>query len=64
MTGNWRSKVLEQLRGQPVWMRTHGLIVEASLSTKFDYLEEYGFFTEKVKQYKTNQHVFIRKAPK
>ena len=22
------------------------------------------FFTEKVKQYKTNQHVFIRKAPK
>ena len=54
MTGNWRACVDENTR----------IIVEASLSTKFDYLEEYGFFTEKVKQYKTNQHVFIRKAPK
>ena len=57
-------QVLEQLRGAACVDENTRIIVEASLSTKFDYLEEYGFFTEKVKQYKTNQHVFIRKAPK
>ena len=37
------------------------IIVEASLETKFDYLDEYGFETVKIKKYKTNQHVFVRK---
>ncbi|MGN0482969.1 MAG: 16S rRNA (guanine(966)-N(2))-methyltransferase RsmD [Lachnospiraceae bacterium] len=35
------------------------IIVEASLDTTFEYLEEYGFEATKLKQYKTNQHVFI-----
>lgn len=37
------------------------IIVEASLETSFDYLEEYGFSIVKEKRYKTNQHIFLRK---
>lgn len=37
------------------------IVVEASLSTEFDYLEEYGFALEKEKKYKTNKHIFIRR---
>ncbi|NLK74616.1 MAG: 16S rRNA (guanine(966)-N(2))-methyltransferase RsmD [Clostridiales bacterium] len=35
------------------------IIVEASLDTGFDYLEDTRFQIYKRKQYKTNQHVFI-----
>jgi len=35
------------------------IIVEASLSTTFDYLEDTGFRVFKQKEYKTNKHVFI-----
>ncbi len=35
------------------------IIVEASLKTNFDYLEDTKFRIFKKKQYKTNQHVFI-----
>ena len=38
------------------------IIVEASLDTDFSYLESYGFATVREKKYKTNMHVFIRKA--
>ena len=38
------------------------IIVEASLDTYFSYLESYGFATVREKKYKTNMHVFIRKA--
>lgn len=37
------------------------IIVEASLTTDFSYLEELHFIIWKSKKYKTNQHVFIRK---
>ena len=37
------------------------IIVEASMETKFDYLEEIGFEVEKRKEYKTNVHMFIRR---
>ena len=36
------------------------IIVEASLLTKFDYLDDIGFEVFKNKEYKTNKHVFIR----
>lgn len=36
------------------------IIVEADLKTDFSYLEEFGFYMEKDKRYKTNRHVFIR----
>ena len=37
------------------------IVVEASIKTSFDYLEELGFSMEKLKTYKTNVHAFIRK---
>ncbi len=37
------------------------IVVEASLDTNFDYLDELGFEIDKFKKYKTNMHVFIRK---
>lgn len=37
------------------------IVVEASLDTEFDYLEELGFFVDKLKVYKTNEHAFIRR---
>lgn len=38
------------------------IIVEASLETGFDYLENLGYRMKKYKKYKTNAHVFIEKA--
>ena len=35
------------------------LIIEASLTTSFDYLEEYGYELIKRKEYKTNVHMFV-----
>ena len=40
--------------------RSSRIIVEASHETDFDYLGELGFEMYKVKEYKTNKHVFIR----
>jgi 16S rRNA (guanine966-N2)-methyltransferase len=37
------------------------IVVEASLETDFDYVEDLGFAVEKEKKYKTNKHVFIKK---
>ena len=36
------------------------IVVEASNETSFDYLENIGF-SYKIKKYKNNMHVFIRK---
>lgn len=36
------------------------IIVEGSLHTDISYLDEIGFTLERQKQYKTNQHLFIR----
>ena len=38
------------------------IIVEASLDTDFSYLGSYGFLSVREKRYKTNMHVFVRKA--
>ena len=35
------------------------IIVESSLETEFDYLEELPFTVRRVKEYKTNKHTFI-----
>lgn len=35
------------------------VIIEASLTTSFDYLSSIGFVMERCKRYKTNQHVFV-----
>lgn len=38
------------------------IIVEASLETDFDYVGDLGFTITKEKIYKTNKHIFIKKA--
>lgn len=38
------------------------IVVEASLESDFSYLEQMGFVLTKEKRYKTNKHVFCRKA--
>ena len=38
------------------------IIVEAELREDFSYAEDLGFTIEKEKKYKTNKHVFLRKA--
>ena len=55
-------RVLSVLHGMKYVTRDTLIIVEASLSTDFSYLEEMGYTLEKEKRYKTNKHVFIRKA--
>ena len=38
------------------------LIIEESLQADFSYVDELGFMVTRVKDYKTNKHVFLRKA--
>lgn len=35
------------------------IIVESSLGTQFDYIDELPFYIERVKEYKTNKHTFF-----
>ena len=51
--------VLETLRNTSLVDEYTTIIVEASLETKFDYLEEMGYKLLKRKEYKTNVHMFI-----
>ncbi len=53
--------VLNKLSQMPYVTEYTIIVVEALLDTDFSYLEDLGFEIYKVKQYKTNQHVFIRK---
>lgn len=55
-------RVLEILKDARFVNENTKIIVEASLETDFSYLQEFGFLIDKIKRYKTNQHIFIRKA--
>ena len=55
----WEQRVLECLADKPYVTQETKIIVEASLDTGFDYLDEIGFAILKEKVYKTNKHVFI-----
>lgn len=57
----WEKKVLEILSASPLVDEYTLIVVEASLETKFDYLDIMGFEIERKKDYKTNSHIFIRK---
>lgn len=57
----WEKKVLEAMARTPVLAPEGQIIVEASLDTGFAYAESLGFEIVRVKTYKTNQHVFLRK---
>ncbi|NLL93174.1 MAG: 16S rRNA (guanine(966)-N(2))-methyltransferase RsmD [Clostridiales bacterium] len=54
--------ILEKLSQSDIINEDSVIIVEASLDTKMDYLEDLGFELIKKKIYKTNYHAFIQKA--
>lgn len=51
--------VLQALKGTQLVDEYTTIIVESSLETDFDYLEEMGYKLIKRKEYKTNVHMFI-----
>lgn len=52
-------QVLEYFAESKILAEDALLIIEASRETKFDYVEELGFRISKIKEYKTNKHVFV-----
>ena len=57
-------EVLLRLTDSPIVTEDTLIIVEASMSTDFEYLEDTDFRIRKDKLYKTNRHVFIEKRQK
>lgn len=55
-------RVLEALRGMRYVTDNTMIIVEAALDTQMDYAEELGFCVYREKRYKTNKHIFIKRA--
>ena len=54
-------KVLEYLSTSKLLSDDALIIVEASLETDFSYVDHLGFEIVKIKEYKTNKHIFIEK---
>lgn len=52
--------VLKSLSASDIIDKYTIIIIEEALDTPLDYIEECGFETVKVKNYKTNKHLFIR----
>ena len=59
----WEKQVLEHLKDSSLVTEDTEIIVEANLETDMDYAEEMGFEVYRVKEYKTNQHFFLRRIP-
>lgn len=55
-------KVLEYLADSDLLAEGGVIIVEASLETDFEYVEELGYSLIKMKKYKTNKHAFLEKV--
>lgn len=55
-------RALEVLKDMPYVTENTLIIVEASLDTDFAYVTAYDFAISKEKIYKTNKHVFIKRA--
>ena len=53
--------VLEYLSTSSLLKPDTTIIVEASVETPFDYVEELGYEITKYKKYKTNVHVFLKR---
>lgn len=53
--------VLEYLATSSLLKPDSIIIVEASVETNFDYVEELGYEITKYKKYKTNVHVFLKR---
>ena len=52
-------KILESLKDMSVIRKDTLIIVEASLDTDETALEQVGYTVDKVKEYKTNKHIFL-----
>ena len=55
-------EVLQALKGSPCIGVNTLNIVEASIETDFSYIDELGYELVKEKVYKTNKHLFLKKA--
>lgn len=54
-------QVLEYLAESDLVNEDTVIIVEAAKETEFTYLEQFGFYVTKTKEYKTNKHLFIER---
>ena len=54
-------RVLETLAGSTLVDENTVIIAEASKDTDFSYAQELGYRIDRVKEYKTNKHVFLKK---
>ena len=59
---DYEKDVLRLLSSIPYVTDRTLIVIEASLETDFSYLEQMGFVLTKDKRYKTNRHIFCRKA--
>jgi 16S rRNA (guanine966-N2)-methyltransferase len=55
-------RVLSLLREMPYVTEDTLIITEADLHTSFEYLDSFGYEVVKDKKYKTNKHLFLRRA--
>lgn len=60
----YEEKVFKALLSQPYVTESTLLILEAQIGKPMDFLKEIGYEVVKEKNYKTNKHVFVRKADK
>ncbi len=59
--GDHYEKLLSVLKDRPYVTEETLLVMEAELERDFIFADEYGFYVEKEKCYKTNKHVFLRR---
>lgn len=59
---NHEKEVLQYLSSSKLIHDESLIIVEASGETNFSYVESYHFYITKIKDYKTNKHVFLKKS--
>lgn len=54
-------EVLEALRDTRLADEYTTIIIEADIATDISYIEDMGFCIDKIKEYRTNKHVFVSK---
>ncbi|TCT16958.1 16S rRNA (guanine(966)-N(2))-methyltransferase RsmD [Natranaerovirga pectinivora] len=52
-------KILEKLKASTIINQDTIIIIESDINDDLSYIDKLGFSIEKIKKYKTNQHVFI-----
>lgn len=58
----YEKETLRALVNMPYVTEQTLIVIEASLENDFSYLEQMGFVLTREKKYKTNKHIFCRKA--